>query len=174
MAEKSTPVWKTSLNFGLITGVIIIIFQLILYLTDSLIKEESSWLNFLVYLILIGGIIWGSKSYRDLHNNGFISYGKAFTTGFLVAFFASVLTAVFTFLLYSMDESLVQEMLLRAEETLYEQNLSEGDIENALKVQKIFVSPPIMALMSLLWMTIISVVLALITSIFIKREEIPA
>jgi uncharacterized protein DUF4199 len=173
MEDNTTPTWKVYLNFGLITGVIIIVLQLVFYLLDLLTSESASFVNIIPYFILLGGIIWGSKSYRDLYGQGFITYGKAFSTGFMVALIASLMISIFTYALYTIDESLIEKILVVAEEKLYEQNLSDSEFDMALSMQKKFISPAIMAVGSFVWMAVVSVIMALITSIFIKKEEYP-
>lgn len=170
MEENKTPAWKVSLNFGLIAGVVVIIFQLLLYVLDLDTAEEYKALNLLPYAFIIGGMIWASLSYRDLHNNGLSTYGESFKTAFLTGLFASVLISIYVFLIGSIDDSIAKEALLRAEEQMYEQDLSEEQINQGLKFTQFVVKPAVSAVMALIINTILSVVFALIISIFTKRE----
>ena len=171
MEENAKPMWRISLNFGLVTGLIIIIFNLIMYLLDLSTDPDAGWLNLLVYAFLIGGMVWGAKAYRDIHNAGFASYGQAFSAAFLVGLFASILSAVFTYLLYKFDPSLIDKMIMIAEERIYEQGLEGEQLEQALAIQSKFTSPLVISIMSLIWITVVNVIAALIIAAFIKRED---
>lgn len=171
MEEKSTPIWKVSLNYGLITGVLAVIFSLILYVLDLNKDESTSWLNVLVYLIFIGGMIWSAKSYRDLHNNGLLSYGQGFSASFLTGLFATILVGIFVFFLYSYDDTILKEQLIRAEEGMYEKGYTDEQIEVGMEWSRMFSTPAVSAIASIVWNTIIAVVISLILAIFTKKEE---
>ncbi|MDZ7740564.1 MAG: DUF4199 domain-containing protein [Bacteroidota bacterium] len=170
MEENKTPAWKVSLNFGLITGVVVIIFQLLLYVFDLDTAEDYKILNLLPYAFIIGGMIWASLSYRDLHNNGLSSYGESFKTAFLTGLFASILISIYVVLISSIDESIAREALLRAEEQMYEKNMTDEQINQAMQFTRFVVKPAVSAVMALIVNTILSVIFALVISLFTKRE----
>jgi ABC-type phosphate/phosphonate transport system permease subunit len=171
MEEKSTPIWKVSLNFGLIAGVIVIIFQLIIYLLDLKNPEDYKWINIIPYLVIIGGMIWANLTFRDVHNNGLSTYGECFKTAFFTGLFASILVSVYVFVLGSLDDSIMKEALSKAEESMYEQNLTDAQIDQAMKVSRFFVKPIISALSTLIVNVIVSAILSLVISLFTKREQ---
>src|SRR6056297_368993 len=97
--NKDNPFIKMTMTYGLITGLVLIIYTLILYMTNNLL-DQNFILGILNYVILIAGIIYGTKSYRDQYLNGYISYGKSLGTGVLISVFAGVIMGIFTYLLY--------------------------------------------------------------------------
>ncbi len=168
--ENKVPKWKMSLNYGLIVGGILIIFNLVIYLFDALSRE--SYLNLFNYAILLGGIIWGAKTYRDIYNEGYSTYSEAFGSGFLVGLFSTILLSIFWYILYKLDPALIENIILQTEEQMYESSeLSDSEIEQAISMTRRFTTPFIIAITSLIWTTIINLVLSLIVAIFIKREK---
>lgn len=169
METKKGTIWKVALNYGLITGALLIIFSLIMYLLEI---ERESYINLLIYAFLLGGIIWGSKTYRDLYHNGFSTYGMAFGSAFLVGLIASILHTIMIFLLYKLDPSLIDDILLKSEEAIYENNqLSTAEMDAAIEWTKKFNTPTIIAVFSLIWTTVINLVMSLIVAVFIKKEN---
>ena len=172
MEEKNVPIFKTWLNYGLITAVILIVFELVFYVLDL---PRESYIKLISYLVFIGGIIWAAKSYRDIHADGLISYGKSFTIGFMTGLLASLIVAIYTFVfLKYFDVTIIPEALEQAELKMLEnQNLTDDQIDQALAITKRFMTPAMMALVALLWNTLIVAIISLIASIFIKKEDTP-
>ena len=83
MEQKST--FLPALQFGLLTGLAMIVYTLILYLAG--VDMHSSW-NLFGYVLFVGGLFWGMTSIREKQLEGVMSYGKAFNTGFWITFFA--------------------------------------------------------------------------------------
>ena len=81
MEEKPKSVAMNGISYGIITGVVMILFHLILYLFDMHLNQNVTWIT---YIFLAGGMIWGTLDYRKKVMNGFMSYGKAFSTSFMI------------------------------------------------------------------------------------------
>lgn len=169
MEQNKPQMWKVILNYGLITSVIIIIYSLILYVTGML--EKQTYLNLLVFLILLGGIIWSTKSFRDINNNGLCTYGQAFTVGFFVGFIAVFIYAVFNFFLYKFDPLLVENMIQRYQDMLYETtDYSVEEIEEKVEQTRKLTSAFTIMIGTFIQATVINLVMSLIVAVFIRRE----
>jgi len=132
--EQKGSVLKSSLNYGLITGIALIVFSLITWMFDVMFAQG---INLLVYIILIVGIVLGVKNHRDKANGGFLTYGQGLGVGTLVAVVAAIISSLFSVLLMEViDPTLMDKMLAVAEEQLVKQNLTEEQIEMALDMQK--------------------------------------
>src|SRR5688500_16733025 len=84
---------KNVLVFGLLSGLIITAFMV--YSTINCYYNSNFKSNEVVgyagMLIAFAFIFVGIKNYRDNYNNGVISFGKAFKTGFFITLIASTL-----------------------------------------------------------------------------------
>lgn len=87
---------KAVLTFGIIAGLIVATLMLVsMPLMDKgIISFENGQLyGYATMAIALSMIFFGVKSYRDNHNGGMISFGKAFQVGILIAAVASVIYA---------------------------------------------------------------------------------
>ncbi len=166
MEQKKSSIGKFSLSYGLIVGVLLILWSLIMHIFDI---DRESYISFISYLILLGGIIWGSKIYRDNYSGGFITYGKSFSVGFLVGLFGSILASIFFFIfLKYIDPSAIAAILEKAEEEILKSNPDISDEQ----LEKIY--PFIIALTHFIYFISnvgAAAIISLIASIFIKKEQ---
>ncbi len=169
--ENNVSSVKTWLNFGLITGLILIVLELVFYLIELPRESPIRWVSFLVY---IGAIIWAAKSFRDLKSGGFISYGRSFSIGFMTGFVAAILVAVYIFIFFQyIDPAMVQQIIDQQEATLIKRypDWSDVQIEQAMNMSSKFMTPPMIAIWGLVASLIGVLLISLVASIFIKREE---
>lgn len=99
--ENNNPVWRFAMNYGAIIGIVLVIYQLLLYLFDVL--RSSFWissiLSIVMLIILILGMIFSTKHYRKNILGGKITYSQALVFGTLICLFASIITGFFNYLL---------------------------------------------------------------------------
>lgn len=171
MEEKPKSVAMNGITYGIITGVVMILFDLILYLFNLHLDANVTWI---VYVILIGGMIWGTLDYRKKVLSGFMSYGKAFSTSILIALFATILVAVYTFLFFQViAPDAVQDVIELSRQSALERNpeMTDEQLEQAMQMTSFAMTPIGMAIMGMVSQFIIGVILSLITSIFLKKED---
>ncbi len=169
MEENQKSSFKVALNYALITGAILIVLDLVFYVLDIPYDSKIKYVSWLVY---IGGIIWGQKVYRDDHSDGLISYGKSFSVGFTVGFFAAILVSVYSFVFMKFfDPGIIAQILETQEQTMIEAgDLSSEQIEQALSMTAKFTTPLMVSVMALVVSTIAVAIISLVTSIFMKKE----
>jgi hypothetical protein len=82
---------KTVLTFGLIAGVILSIMMLAtLPFMDSIGFDRGEVIGYTTMVLAFLLIFFGVRSYRDNVAGGFVSFGRAFSVGALIAVVASV------------------------------------------------------------------------------------
>lgn len=168
MEEKVASPLKTAMNYGLITAIAMIVYSLILYLAGV---DTNPVLPYFSYVILIIGIFLASKSYRDNIRGGYISYGNAVLAGFLTGLAASIIVAVYTYLFFTyISPESIQEMITIAEERMAGRGMSEDEIDQAMAISSKMMSPGFMTFWAVFGNAIASLLLSLLTSIFVKRE----
>ncbi|MCK5029063.1 MAG: DUF4199 domain-containing protein [Bacteroidales bacterium] len=170
MEEKSL-FWKNSLKHGLIVGLVIIIYSVLLYVLELNLIQA---LGYVVYAILIAGFILGTKAFRDTNLNGNISYGKAFGYSIVILLIASIIYSIYSYLLITViDPDMVDKIIALGEEKMLKQGMTDDQIEMAQSMQKRFMSPVFMGIMSFIGTMFIGTILALITSAVVKKEGDP-
>ena len=170
MEQENNPnLMKSTMTSGAILGTALVIFSLILYMAGLIFSKGLSYFS---WLILIGGIVWGIKSYKD-QQQGFISYGRALGVGMLTVLFASIIAALFNYILYAyIDPSLVEKSIEMARNQMVEKGtLSDEQIELGLSMTKKLMQPGFMALMTVFGSGFMGLIFSLIIAAFMKNEK---
>lgn len=170
-AGQGNTYLKSAMTFGLITGILLVIYTLLLYITDNYVSKNTI-LGLLQWVILTGGLYYGIKTYRDQHSEGYITYGRSLGLGVLISVFVGVIIGIFTYLLYTaIDPELLEKTMRVAEEEMLKTGMSEEQVETATEMQRTFTSPTIMLFSSVFSFAFIGTIISLIISIFTKNEK---
>ncbi|MBL4586846.1 MAG: DUF4199 domain-containing protein [Flavobacteriales bacterium] len=155
-------------NWGGILGLALIVYSLALYLLGLNESQSAQWLS---YLIIAAFIFIASKAKRT-ELGGYISYGQALGNGVGVAFFASIMVAFYTYVFFHfIDPDMLEQLILRAEDQLYENGMPDDQIEMAMSYTRKLMQPGPMAFMVVLTYTFVGFIVSLITSAIVKKED---
>ena len=171
MEENNKSVLQPSLMYGIYLGFALIVYSLLLFLLDV---DQESWLKWISYVIMAGGLFWAMVSIRDKELGGYATYGKAFGIGFWTALFAAIISGFFTYIyVIYIDPGLIDEILLKAEESMLEgnPNISDDQLETALMWTERMTSPVMITVWAFVANVIFGTILSLIIAIFAKREN---
>jgi len=162
---------KSTMTYGLVTGLVLIVYTLLLYSTNNLI-DQNFFLGIINYLILIGGIVIGTRSYRDQFLEGYISYSKALGYGVVISVFTGIIVGIFTYLLYAViDPGLLEQSMKIFEEEMLNQGMSPDQVETFTEMQRKIRSPFMMLISSVLSYALLGFIFSLITSAFLKKDK---
>ena len=173
MEQKPASLWKSSLTSGLYLGIVLILFSVILYVAGL---SFETWAQYLTYPILIAGAVYAQLSYRK-SLGGEMTYGQALGVGLMSIIFASVLSSIYAYVLYTViDPSLLDQIRLMTEQRIVEQGVPEEQLDTAMNIAMKFQTPGAMAVMGVLGGALIGLIISLITAIFTKKnpsDEVP-
>jgi hypothetical protein len=169
MENKPVSVWKGSLNPAIMLGFVLIIYTLILYFLDQSFNRKLGWISF---IIIIAGVVYGIKVFRDDSRAGILSYGQGVGAGTVISLYAGVIMAVFGIILYTViDPDLINKLYTFMEEQMINQGrLSEAMIEQQMGFMKKLMTPVTVNLFAILNYVFYGVLVSLVASIFLKRE----
>ncbi|MEE4196934.1 MAG: DUF4199 domain-containing protein [Bacteroidales bacterium] len=171
MENKSNSVFKAALNYGLMLGLALVIYAVLLFIFDL---HLNKYLGYISYIIVIAFLIWGTKSYRDNNLNGAISYGKALGLSTLIVLIAAFIYGIYSYLLITViDPGYIDKLIAISEEQLLKQGIPDEQIEIGLSMQKKMMSPMIISILAFVGMFFWGFVLSLIISAFMKKEGDP-
>ena len=104
-----------------------------------------------------------------------MSYGQGVGAGTIIGFYAGIIGAIFTFLLYEViDPDLMGKLLTFTEERIAESGrVPEEMIDQTMEIQKKFMASWIMSIGVIINYLFFGVVVSLIASIFLKKEGNP-
>ena len=166
-AVPEVSLGKNALNYGLILGGISVVYSILLWVMG---QTTNKSLGYISLLFSIGVMYYGTKSYRDKHMGGFMTYGKAFSSNFLIGLYSAIIGTIFTFILFKyLDPNLLVTIKETAIDAAMQKNpnLTSEQLESSLSF---FMSPVFITISALLGSAFFAAILALLVSIFHKKE----
>ena len=134
--------------------------------------ELQSPVQYLSFIVYIAGMIYGANAYKKVIGNGFLSYGKAFSVSYVIAMIAAVIGVIYSLILTEViDPSIMTRAMEASEQRLIDRGMTDAQIEQAMSFSERFSNPGARAVMGLVFSAIVLAIIALITSIFVKKEE---
>ena len=171
MEEIKNKIGKHTIKFGIMLGVTLILFELLLYIMDISMESKLKYLN----IIISAGIItYGIYVFREKNNGGYIRYDlKSLLIGFLISLYGGILLTIYTYIfLKFIDSSEITKMLDLMQQKMTDmQNVSEESIDKAMKIQRIFLRPAMISLFKLIGSAFSGFILSLLISIFMKKQN---
>jgi len=167
--EKKQSVAANALTYGLIAGAVIIVYSLVLYIANIYLNKGVSSIS---YLFLLAGMVWGTLEYRKKSDNGFMTYGQAFASCFMIGLVAGVLATIYMFIFVQyINPGMINEIIEQARIQMQSQNLTDDQIESALDMTRKFTSPVLITIWGLVAYAGISAILGLLAAIFLKKID---
>ncbi|MFH0999674.1 MAG: DUF4199 domain-containing protein, partial [Bacteroidota bacterium] len=112
--------------------------------------------------------------WRDKFNDGWMTYGEAFKTGFYITLISVVIGVIYQYVFLNfIDPEFLANQLIKAEEAILERspNISDADLEKAMSISAKFTSGTMVAVMALVMGIIFGTILSAIVAIFAKKEN---
>ena len=168
MEQKPASLMKSTLTSGIYIGVVLILVSVIFYVAGLMFE---TWAQYVSWPILIAGAVYAQLSYRK-SLGGEMTYGQALGAGVLALVFASVLSAIYTILLYTViDPGLTEQTRIVMEQRMVEQGRMPAEqIDQAVDMMMKLQKPPILAGMAILMGAFTGLIISLITSIFTQKK----
>jgi len=169
--EEKVNVWKANFANGLILSLVGIAYSLIMYFLDLSFNRVQ---GLVFVLIQLGLLFFLLKSYRDNYLHGQITFGQSFGAGVVIFLYYSVISALFTYILYTViDTGLIEKQLAFTEEMLVKKGLPQAAIDTSMSVQEKIIKPAIIAPLSIFGSMLWGVIISLIISVFVRKEGNP-
>lgn len=162
-------IYKNAGNYGLILGLAIVIYTLVLHFLGAGQNEIAGWASIVFMAVAVH---MGTKNFRDKLQEGFVTYGRAVGSGMLIVFFASIIQAFFIYIFYSyISPESIQDIFITMEDGMMQSGSSDEEIEMAMKMTKSVMGPVTMAFTAILGSAFWGLIISLITSAFLKKEK---
>jgi hypothetical protein len=159
---------RVSLKWGVILGVALIVYSLILFLTDSV---GNSKLGFISFALSIGGLVLAMRDYRTL-NGGYMSYGEGLSVGTLTSGVSGLLSSLFSvFYTTVIDTGVMERMVDRTRDQLEESGLSDEQIDQQITFVEMFQSPGLTFAFGVIGAVIFGLLLSLIIAAIMRRNK---
>jgi len=170
MENSKKIFWNKAMFWGFIIGLCSMIATSIFYATDNFESNARTWIDI---AISVAGIIAAAAAFRNATDEKTpFAYSRALGLGVMTQFFASIILAVFTYILVKfIDPGIIDQALATAEEKLLDSGFDPDMIESQIEMQKKFMTPMFMAAAQIMNGLIFGLLISLITSIFMKRKS---
>jgi putative exporter of polyketide antibiotics len=169
--EEKRSVWKETLNYGIILGLVSVVFSVLAYMLDLTFKTWIMWPSLVISILVLFLLL---RSYRDHYNNGYITYGKSVGAGVVINVYAAIITALYIYVLYAfIDPGLVDQQMAMAEEKLIAKGIPESAIDAGMALQAKLMKPWITSLMMSIYGVFFGLIMSLLVSLFIVKKGNP-
>ena len=145
------------MNYGTVLGFCLILIALLYWILG--IEEQQSVIpSILNNIVIIGFLVYAISYYRDNANNGFISYAESLKLGTSVAFFSSVIMALYTFIYITyLNPDMLANIMNMTEQAMLESDpdISDQQLDLVLSMTSKFMQPHWLMIMGVLggtWM----------------------
>ena len=162
-----------AMNYGAVLGLCLVAIAFIMWSVGAD-DKQSVILALLNNAITIAFIAYAIIQYRDINNNGFISYAESLKLGTTVAFFSSIILVFYQFIYISyIDPNALSEIMKITEQAMLKSKpeISDEDLDMALEMTGKLMQPHWMMIMGMLGGTFMGFLYSLIISIFVKKED---
>ncbi len=170
MESEKPSIKPIAYSFGLYLALINIIILVIMYVANI----EKNWTISILSLILsIAIFIYGIKSYKQ-KNNGFLTLGEAIKIGLAIAVIGGIISAIYTYVHYSYIYPEFLEITkdqARAQMLEKRPNMSSEQVEEAMKISGMFITPLFFSFMSVIGSLFLGLIISLIGGLIMKREQ---
>ncbi|ADY51186.1 hypothetical protein Pedsa_0609 [Pseudopedobacter saltans DSM 12145] len=134
MQELEVRPGRVTLKWAWKMALIMILITIALFYTKV---DAKSFLNYVVYIPFIFGLMMAIKEHKEKDLEGFISFRRAFTTGFRYASIISFIMGVFMYIyLRFINPQVFEQSLVEAENIMLDQGKSDDQIEMALSMAR--------------------------------------
>jgi len=136
---------------------------------DESVQTISGFLNVAIVAIII---FVGIREVREVDGKGYITFGKGFSTGMLISLIGGIISAVFSYLYFTViNPGMVTYIRLKAEADMVAEGRSDSEIEMAASWVEMFTSPGMMAVFAIVGCLFIGVVASLVCAGILKKED---
>ena len=161
-------------KWGLIGAVGLIVVQLIIYMGTSINSNIAKVIQLLCYVVAIGIVVFGCVEERKA-KGGYLNYGNAFKTGFLISLLAAVVFSAFLYIyLKFINHDTMQRLHDMALDEIERQNQPEQNKEIGIKIAGLIATPGGSAFANLFAYTLLGVIVSLIIAAVVKRDGPPS
>jgi chromate transport protein ChrA len=168
LEPEKTGLWKSAMTYGLYYAIISIVITVVFYATGNMTSKVNQWLGI---VIMIVAVVLIQLAYRK-QLGGWMTYGQGLGIAVLSMVCASIITAIFTFVLYKyIDPGLLEQIRLATEEQMYQRGLPDDQISAAMAVTSKFQTPGVIALSAIFSMALIGLIIGAIAAIFTKKQS---
>jgi len=166
--EDKVTISQVALRYGIILGLISIVYTLILQFIGLTTNQLASSVG---YVFLIVAVVLAHKAFKE-GGDGFMTLGQGIGIGTLLSVVSGVLSMLFIYLYVKfIDDSMMTLIQDQQIEAMEKQGLDDAQIDNAMAMAEKFSSPEVIFGIGFLAAVFFGFIIALIVSLFTKKNN---
>lgn len=166
--ENQTTTTRTALKWGVIIGIISILYSTVIMVTGQI---GNQLLTYPVYLIIGVGLYLAMNDFKK-ENQGIMSYGQGLGIGTLMSAVSGLISSFFSMAYMKfIDPTITDQIMKKAVEDMEKKGIPDEQIDQAMEMSKMFMSPGAMFVMGLLGSILIGFILSLIIAAILKKDK---
>jgi hypothetical protein len=168
--EEKPSIARLALKWGLISGVIFMIWTTIINVAGLFTNQSIQWVSLVISIVLI---VMAMREYRTL-DSGFMTFGEGVGLGTLLSVVSGLVSITYK-LIYTnfIDPTIRQQMLDNAREQMENRGMADQQIEQAMEFTEKIQSPGLQFLVGILFAAIFGVLISLVVAAFLRRSRPP-
>ncbi len=172
MENQQATAKKFVLNYGVLLGIITVIYGVFLYATNIYLDPSITY-GIISYLIVIVIVTLAIRAFKT-ENGGFITLSEALKVGIGVAVIGGIIAAIWNFVLTTyIEPDFINNVLETTQEKMIETQpeMSEAQIDAAMGITSKLTSPPIAFALSLIGNLFFGLIISLIAGLIMKNKN---
>lgn len=170
METNATSITTTSVGvrYGLLTGLVSIIFSFILFVTHT----DQSPVRWLGLAILVGGMVLAHNAYKQA-NGGFMNYSEGLGIGAFMSLVSGTLSTAFSYIYMTFVDPDYMARVMELTRTKMEEKggMTDEQIDQAVHMMQKFSSGGWMVLFGVLGSLLFGFIIALVVSAITKNSK---
>ncbi len=160
---------SVGVRYGLFMAGFSIFWFLVMAMSDMRMDGPARWVTVVVSIVLI--VL--AHLYFKKNGNGFMSFGQGVGIGFWASLVSSAISSVFTFIYVKfVDGTFIEKMVETQRQAMEAKgNMSEEQIDQAMKIASMFMTPVAMLFIGLFVGVLGGVIISLVVSIFTQKSN---
>ena len=172
MEESKVSIRQYILNYGLLLGIVSIIFSLMLFFLDMH-YQNSPFQQVVSFIILSASIIVAFIAFKK-DNEGFINLSECFKLGLGISLLGGLIGFLYFIILINFLDPEVLEKGFKHQSEIMRMNnpeLSQEMIESAIEMQRNFSTPGIIFVFVMIFQLFIGFIISLIGGLIVKKSR---
>jgi len=126
---------QTHIPYGFISGVVVVIVSLIIYLTGV---ELTSWAQYLAFIPFLAGVVMDCIAYSKA-NDGFVTFGNVFGSGFKTTMIITIVIIAWRVIsIYAFPEMKTRAIEMAHNQLAKNPQMTDEQIDMAMNITRKF------------------------------------
>lgn len=163
---------KIMVNYGILLGIITVLFNVILYVTNNHLQPHWS-LSILGFFLSIVLIYMGIKAFKK-ENDGYLKLGEALKIGLGIALITAVIGVIYTYLLMNVIEPTYMDQVLELQqEAMLERNpdMPQEQMDMAIEMSQKFSGSGVVMAVQLIAGLFFGFIISLVCGLILKKDN---